>query len=100
MVVAILAELLEARMQVADVRDTAHNRLAVELDDEPQHAVGGGMLRAHVHEQVLAPEIGFARVRIGPRRQRDSCRPPLTIDAGRPGPGLARPFGYGAPGRR
>ena len=45
-VVAVLAELLEAGVQVADVRDTALDRLALELDHQPEHAVGRRVLRA------------------------------------------------------
>ena len=68
-VLPVLADLLEAAVQVADVRDAAHHGLAVELEHQPQHAVRGRMLRADVDEHVLALEL-----RLEPRRlQRASC---------------------------
>ena len=44
--VEVLAQLLEARVQVADVGRGLDDPLAVELEDQPQGRVGGGMLRA------------------------------------------------------
>ena len=65
-VLAVLADLLEAAVQVADVRDAAHDRLAVELEHQAQHAVRRRMLRADVDEHVLALELRLER-RAAPR---------------------------------
>ncbi len=62
-VLAVLADLLEAAVQVADVRDAAHDRLAVELEHEAQHAVRRRMLRPDVDEHVLALELRLQRRR-------------------------------------
>ena len=40
-------------VQQADVRIGLLDDLAVELEHEPQHAVGGGMLRAEIQREVL-----------------------------------------------
>ena len=61
-VVPVLAELLETRVEVADVRDTALDRLALELDHQSEHAMSGRMLGADVHQHVLGAEI-FVEVR-------------------------------------
>ncbi len=57
-VLPILADLLEAAVQIADVRNAAHHRLAVELEHEAQHAVRCRMLRSDVDQHVLARELG------------------------------------------
>jgi hypothetical protein len=44
----VLDELLGAAVQQSDVGVGAHNLLAIELQNQPQHAVGGGMLGAEV----------------------------------------------------
>ena len=45
-------------VQVADDGADAGDRLAVEVDDEPQHAVGRGVVRAEVDAQdVLEPVL-------------------------------------------
>src|SRR3546814_16891084 len=59
----VFAELLGAAVKEADVRVDALNDLAVELEDEAQHAVRGGVLRAEVDRVVGDFEIG-----------RESCR--------------------------
>ena len=48
--------LLDSRVQVADHRLDAADLLAVEVDDEPQHAVRRGMMRAEVDGEDLAAE--------------------------------------------
>ncbi len=50
---ALLGELLLAAMQVADHRDDVLDELAVERDDEPQHAVRAGVLRPHVDDDFV-----------------------------------------------
>ena len=87
-VVAVLAQLLESGVQVADVRDAAEDGLAVQLDHEPQHAVCGGMLGPHVHEHVLIPEVGF------PGRQRNARGVPLGVHSRRGECQLDGPFAH------
>src|SRR5207247_335214 len=63
---AVFPELLEPGVQVADVGDDANDGLAVELDDEPQHPVRGGVLWAEVDQHVLAARPGLAEsLRLG-----------------------------------
>jgi hypothetical protein len=50
---AELAALLDAGVQVADDDAGLGDRLAVELQHQPQHAVRGGVLRAHVDDDVV-----------------------------------------------
>ena len=50
---ALLGDLLFAAMQVADHRDDVFDELAVEGDDEAQHAVRRGMLRPHVDDDLV-----------------------------------------------
>jgi hypothetical protein len=58
-----LAGLLDAGVQVADVRGERDDGLAVELDDQTQHAVRGGMLRAHVQDhRLVADRVGAVGV--------------------------------------
>src|SRR5207237_6697577 len=53
-VLAVLADLLEAAMQIADVWNAPHDRLSIELQNEAKNAVRRRMLRAEVDEHVLA----------------------------------------------
>ena len=54
-VAVVLAQLLGAPVQVADDRVAVDDQLAVELEHDPQHAVGAGVLRPHVEgHQALA----------------------------------------------
>ena len=46
--------LLDARVQVADHRLDAAHLLPVEVDDEPEHAVGRGVVRTEVDREQLA----------------------------------------------
>ncbi len=50
--------LLDAGVQVADAAAGLGDRLAVDLQDQPQHAVGGRVLRAHVDDDALV--VGLA----------------------------------------
>jgi hypothetical protein len=43
-------------MQIAHDRDTFDDLFALELEHEPEHAVGGGVLRAHVEDELLGLE--------------------------------------------
>ncbi|WCO66727.1 hypothetical protein PO878_19740 [Iamia majanohamensis] len=47
----LLARLLHARVEVPDDRLGAQDPLAVELEHQAQHPVGGGVLRPHVHDR-------------------------------------------------
>ena len=61
----LLARLLHAGVQVPDDGLGAQHRLAVELEHEAQHAVGRGVLRAHVDDHrlvVAALEVDVAGV--------------------------------------
>ena len=54
----VLHVLLEAGVEVADDRADARDRLAVEVDDEAEHAVRRGMVRPEVDaEDVLEPVL-------------------------------------------
>ncbi len=58
---APLGELLLGAVQVADDRDDVFDELAVEGDDEAQHAVGRRVLRPHVDDHLVeleALEVG------------------------------------------
>ncbi len=48
----VLAQLLGAAVQQSDVRVRAYDLLAVELEDQPQHAVGCWVLRPKVDRVV------------------------------------------------
>ena len=56
---AVLGDLLHAAMQIADHALGAQNFFAVELQDDAQHAVRGGMLRAHVDDEFVGIEKGL-----------------------------------------
>ena len=53
---ALLGQFLLAAMQVADDRDDVLDELAVEGDDQAQHAVRAGMLRPHVDDDLVERE--------------------------------------------
>ena len=59
---AVLGNLLHSAMEVADHAFGAQNFFAVELEDDAQHAVGGGMLRAHVDDELVGIEKGLVVV--------------------------------------
>ena len=56
-VVDVLGVLLEAAVQVADVRPRRAHDLAVGAQLEAQHAVGGRVLRAHVEDHLVGVEV-------------------------------------------
>ncbi len=45
-----LARLLDAGMQIANIRRQRNHRLAIDLQHQPQHAMGRRMLRTHVDD--------------------------------------------------
>ena len=52
--VAVFEVLLDAGVQVPDAAAGLDDGLALDLQDEPQHSVGGGVLRPHVDHDPLA----------------------------------------------
>src|SRR5699024_7972263 len=57
--------LLDARVEVADARTGLGDRLPIELEDEAEDAVRGGVLRAHVEDDPLLgvhPELAHLLV--------------------------------------
>ena len=60
----VLADLLGAAVQVADVRRDLGDDLAVGPQHEPQHAVRAGMLRAHVDEHLVGADVELDDARI------------------------------------
>ena len=50
---AVLHVLLDAGVQVADAAAGLGDRLALELEDQPEHAVGRRVLRTHVDDDAL-----------------------------------------------
>ena len=60
-VVQVFAELLEAAMEVADVRDRLDDGFAVESQDQAQRRVRGRVLRP----EVQGPEVILVRRRAG-----------------------------------
>src|SRR5690606_35249660 len=89
-VLPVFADLLEPAVQVADVRHAAHHHLALQLEQEPQYAVGCRVLRTHIDEHGLTFQLvlehrrglvvhgtaGFIH------HERNSLRPALRIEAG------------------
>ena len=57
---AELHVLLDAGVQVADAAAGLGDRLALELEDQPEHAVGRRVLRAHVHDDLVVVLLGDA----------------------------------------
>jgi hypothetical protein len=51
--VAVLRELLRAAVHVADHGLRATDHLSVELEDDAEHPVGGGVLRPDVEDHLL-----------------------------------------------
>ena len=55
--VAVLAVLLDAGVQVADAEPAVGDRLTLELEDQPEHAVGRWVLRPHVDDDPLLARL-------------------------------------------
>ena len=69
----LLHALLEAGVQVADDGGEPDDFLAVQIDDQPQHAVRGGMVRPEVHrEDVLRRPQVFAHLEHARDRRGDT----------------------------
>ena len=69
-VVGVLAQLLDAAVEVAEDRVEVDDLLAVELEDDPQHAVGRRVLRPHVDEHLAVAERVELGLALRPRRVR------------------------------
>ena len=81
--VAVLAQLLDAAVQVADDDVGVDDLLAVEAQHHAQHAVRARMLRAHVDHQLVGVEHRAVNV-VGCRWRCHAIRCPLL-----PAPGAA-----------
>ena len=55
----VLAALLGAAMQVADVGFAVVDDFAVGLEEQPKDTVGRGMLRPHVDEHLVGADVEF-----------------------------------------
>uniref|UniRef100_A0A8W7PRP2 Uncharacterized protein n=1 Tax=Anopheles coluzzii TaxID=1518534 RepID=A0A8W7PRP2_ANOCL len=64
----VLDQLLGAAVQQPDVRIRPHHRLAVQLEHQPQYAVGGWVLRSKVEAQVAHRLLNRRNLAV-PRRQ-------------------------------
>ena len=61
----VLADLLGAAVQVAEVRRDLGDDLAVGAQHEPQHAVRAGVLRPHVDEHLVGADVELDDGRVG-----------------------------------
>ena len=59
-VIQVLADFFEARVQVADVGNRVDDALAIKLEHDPQRGVRGGVLRA----EVQRPQVSRLRVEV------------------------------------
>ena len=78
-VVGVLAQLLDAAMEVAQDRVEVDDLLAVDLEDDAQHAVGGGVLGSHVEEQLAVLEGVELLLALGPG-DRDRVEDARVVD--------------------
>ena len=58
---AVLGNLLYAAMQVSDHALEAHDLLAIQPQNDAQHAMGRGMLRPHVDDELVGIEKCLVR---------------------------------------
>ena len=61
----VLDQLLGAAMKQPDMRIDALHHLAVELEHEPQHAMGGRMLRAEIDGELALVAVALAAIGFG-----------------------------------
>ncbi len=69
-VVGVLAQLLDAAVEVAEDGVEVDDALAADLEDHPQHAVRRGVLGAHVEEHLAVAERVELGLALGARRVR------------------------------
>ncbi len=96
-----LHDLFHARVEVAHHGLQAHDGLAVQFDDQPQHSVRGGVLRPHVDGDGLefGRDLGRGGVHSGgrplrrsaPRTRAKGCRRPRGSGLRRSSPAPSRP---------
>src|SRR2546422_9367873 len=67
-VVPVLPQLLETGVEIAEMGHHSNYGLAVELDHEPQHTVGRGVLRPEVDQHALARNIPLRRLDVAGTR--------------------------------
>ncbi len=72
---SVFDQLFGAAVQEADVRIGPLDHLAVQLQDQPEHAVRRGMLRPEVHAVALEPDFGHRPIPINRPRRRLFRRP-------------------------
>ena len=56
---AVLGDLLHSAMEISDYALGAQNFFAIELENHAQHAVRGGVLRAHIDDELIGIEKSF-----------------------------------------
>ena len=98
-VVRVLAQLLDAAMEIAEHRVEVDDLFAVELQDDAEDAMGRWMLRAHVDEHLAVAErveLGFP---LRPRRVRGDGLEDANVAVERD-PGVVRGLVGGADGHR
>ena len=61
-VISVLAELLNAAVQVSEHRIEINDLFAVHLDDDAEHTVCGRVLRSHVDEHLAVPKVEELRL--------------------------------------
>src|SRR5581483_11386972 len=89
---AELRVLLDAGVQVADDRAQLGDGLTVQREDQPEHPVGGRVLRAHVDDDVLlARTLGLVG---GGRDDLVPVRPADVVDASLGGLGVSGVSGH------
>ena len=78
-VIQMLADLLEARVQVTDVGNGIDNPLAVQFQNNPQRRMRCRMLRTEVKrpQVVFVPHLVRFASRIGRHRRRHQHEPPF-----------------------
>ena len=64
----VLAQLLDPAVEVAEHRIEIDDHLAADLEHDPHHAVGGRVLRAHVHQHLAVAEGVDLALTLGLRR--------------------------------
>ena len=68
MIVGVLAELLDAPVEVAQHGVEVDDLLALQLEHDPKHAVGRWVLGAHVDEHLAVAQRVELRLALGPGR--------------------------------
>ena len=91
--VAVLAQLLDAAMDVADHAVRIDDALAVEAQHDPQHAVRAGVLGPHVDHQLVGVELGGADAGSGNRHGASVRLAGYSISVSVPDPGPAASSG-------